>query len=140
MKVTQNALLLQAPRNSCRIRVSGNRMISRRLSLHSQSSTDWRGLRGPACEQFTLLAGHPGHPSAIRGINSLGCLIKIPVCIKTNLVETRPLSLGHLTVALLFDRRHLICAKNTQQASVKGNIWATLSEVDKGYQNCCVIL
>lgn len=140
--VRQNALNLQAYRNSCRIRASENGIISRRLSLCSQSSTDCRRLHGPVCGQFVLLAGHPGRPSAVRGINSVGRPIKIPLCIKTNLVEKRPLSmsLGHLIVALLFDRKHLVCAKNTQQASVKGNIWATLSEVDKGYPSCYVIL
>lgn len=67
--VSQNALNLQAYRNSCRVRVSGSRMISRRLSLRSQSSTDRRRLCGPVCGQFALLAGHPGHPSAIRETN-----------------------------------------------------------------------
>jgi len=64
--------------------------------------------------KFALIAGHRGHPSAVRGINSLGRLIDIPVCIKTNLADTRPLPLGHLTIAILFDRRHLGCTKNTQ--------------------------
>lgn len=140
--ISQNALNLQAYRNSCRIRVSGNRMISGRLSLCSQSITDQRRLCRPVCGQFALLAGHPGHPSAVRGIDWVGRLIKIPVCVETNLIQTRPLSvsLGDLRVALLFDRRHLVCAKNIQQASVKGNVWAMLSEMGKGYQSCCVIL
>lgn len=112
--VSQDVLNLQAHKTSCRIRVSGNRMISRRLSLCSQNSTDQRRLCDPVCEQFAVLAGHPGHPSAIRGINAVGRLTKIPVCIKAILAETRPLSvsLGH-SIALLFDRRHLVSAKNT---------------------------
>lgn len=140
--VSQNALSLQAYRNSCRIRVSRNRMISGSLSLDSQSITDQRRLCRTVCGQFALFAGHPGHPSAVRGINWVGRLIKIPIWVETNLIEIRPLSvsLGDLRVALLFDRRHLVCAKNIQQASVKGHVWAMLSEMGKGYQSCCVIL